>query len=56
MLASLPIFFVWNPPWACWLMTVYALGANLPCILAQRYNRLAFERMARTRCHARVRR
>ena len=52
MLACLPIFFVWNPPWACWAMTAYALGANLPCILAQRYNRLALKRVTRTRCHA----
>src|SRR6202020_1034772 len=42
MLACLPVFFVWNSPWACWMMTVYAIAANLPCILAQRYNRLAF--------------
>jgi glycosyl-4,4'-diaponeurosporenoate acyltransferase len=46
----------WNPPWACWLMIAYALGANVPCILAQRYNRFAFGRMARTRCHTRDRR
>jgi glycosyl-4,4'-diaponeurosporenoate acyltransferase len=29
MLACLPVFFVWNPPWACWTMTVYAIAANL---------------------------
>ena len=52
MLACLPVFFVWNPPWACWMMTVYAIAANLPCILAQRYNRLAFERVARIQCQA----
>jgi glycosyl-4,4'-diaponeurosporenoate acyltransferase len=34
------------------MMTVYAIAANLPCILAQRYNRLAFERVARIQCQA----
>lgn len=51
MLACLPIFFLWNPPWACWVMSVYALAANLPCILAQRYNRLVLNRLTRTRRH-----
>ena len=40
MLALTPIFFLWNPPWASCVMLAYAVGANLPCILAQRYNRL----------------
>jgi glycosyl-4,4'-diaponeurosporenoate acyltransferase len=54
MLSCLPIFFFWNPPWACWLMTAYAVLANLPCILAQRYNRFVFARVASNRRHARV--
>lgn len=41
MLGCLPVFFIWNPPWACWVMTAYAIASNLPCIVAQRYNRLA---------------
>ena len=45
MLACLPLFFLWNPPWACWVMSAYALAANLPCIVAQRYNRFALNRM-----------
>lgn len=49
MLCCLPLFFLWNPPWACLVMTAYALAANLPCILAQRYNRLAIDRAVRTR-------
>jgi glycosyl-4,4'-diaponeurosporenoate acyltransferase len=49
MLGCLPIFFLWNPPWACWVMAGYAVSANLPCILAQRYNRLALSRAAQTR-------
>jgi glycosyl-4,4'-diaponeurosporenoate acyltransferase len=47
MLACLPFFFLWNPPWARWVITGYALAANLPCILAQRYNRFLVRRMAR---------
>jgi glycosyl-4,4'-diaponeurosporenoate acyltransferase len=50
MLGCLPIFFIWNPPWARWVIAVYALAANLPCILAQRYNRLVLKRIARARC------
>jgi glycosyl-4,4'-diaponeurosporenoate acyltransferase len=49
MLACLPLFLLWNPLWARWVMTAYALAANLPCILAQRYNRLVLDRVARTR-------
>ena len=49
MLACFPIFLLWNPPWASWVMGVYALAVNLPCILAQRYNRLVLSRMIRTR-------
>lgn len=49
MLACLPIFLLWNPPWACWVMSAYAVAVNLPCILAQRYNRLILNRPARTR-------
>jgi glycosyl-4,4'-diaponeurosporenoate acyltransferase len=55
MLGCLPIFFLWNPPWAGWVMAVYAFAANLPCILAQRYNRLVLNRICRTRCHTFVR-
>ena len=55
MLGCLPIFFIWNPPWARWVMAVYALAANLPCICAQRYNRLVLNRIARSRCGTFVR-
>lgn len=40
MLSFFPIFFLWNPVWADGVMATYAVAANLPCILAQRYNRL----------------
>jgi glycosyl-4,4'-diaponeurosporenoate acyltransferase len=43
-LACAPIFFLWNPWWANLIMVGYGLLANLPCILAQRYNRARFER------------
>src|SRR5579871_3793604 len=52
MLCCLPFFFLWNPPWACMVMTAYALAANLPCILAQRYNRMTLDRTVRTRRRA----
>jgi len=52
MLGCLPVFFLWNPPWACGVMTAYALAANLPCILTQRYNRLALQRVAESRRRA----
>jgi glycosyl-4,4'-diaponeurosporenoate acyltransferase len=47
MLACLPIFFLWNPLWACVVMTLYAVVANIPCILAQRYNRLILVKLLR---------
>lgn len=49
MLLCAPLFFLWNPLWACGVMLTYALAANLPCILAQRYNRIALYRVIRTR-------
>ncbi len=44
MLFCFPIFYLWNPPWASAVMTLYALIANLPCIIVQRYNRIAILR------------
>ena len=40
-----PVFFLWNPWWADLVMAGYAIAANLPCILAQRYNRLRLRRL-----------
>jgi glycosyl-4,4'-diaponeurosporenoate acyltransferase len=40
-----PVFFLWNPWWGDLVMVGYALVANLPCILAQRYNRLRLQRL-----------
>lgn len=39
-IAFTPVFFLWNPWWGDAVMIAYAIAANLPCILAQRYNRL----------------
>ena len=39
-LGCAPVFFLWNPWWADLVMVGYAVMANIPCILAQRYNRL----------------
>ena len=39
MLFCFPLFYPWNPTWACAVMTLYAVAANLPCILVQRFNR-----------------
>lgn len=48
MLCCAPIFFLWNPVWAGFIMLAYAIAANLPCILAQRYNRIHAERVLQT--------
>lgn len=39
VIAMTPVFFLWNPVWADIVMVVYALASNLPCVIAQRYNR-----------------
>lgn len=38
-LACAPVFFLWNPWWGNLIIVTYAVTANLPCILALRYNR-----------------
>ncbi len=40
-----PVFFLWNPWWGDCIIVAYALAANLPCILVQRYNRLRLGRL-----------
>jgi glycosyl-4,4'-diaponeurosporenoate acyltransferase len=39
------LFFLWNPVIAGWLMIVYALAANAPCLIAQRYNRPRLQKL-----------
>lgn len=37
--------FIWNPWWAHVIMVTYAILGNLPCIIAQRYNRACLRRL-----------
>jgi glycosyl-4,4'-diaponeurosporenoate acyltransferase len=48
-LSAAPAFLLWNPPWLAACMAAYALAANLPCIAAQRYNRLRLQRLLERR-------
>jgi glycosyl-4,4'-diaponeurosporenoate acyltransferase len=43
------IFFVWNAWYVGIIMIIYAAITNLPCILAQRYNRIRLERLLAAR-------
>jgi glycosyl-4,4'-diaponeurosporenoate acyltransferase len=52
-IGCVPLFFLWNPWWGNLIIIGYATAANLPCILAQRYNRVRFRRvLARPSAHA----
>jgi glycosyl-4,4'-diaponeurosporenoate acyltransferase len=52
-LAFVPIFFLWNPWWADLVCLSYAVAANLPCIIVQRYNRLRLQKLlARKSSHS----
>jgi len=44
-MAGAPVFLLWNECWAELIMIVYALAVNLPCIIAQRYNRSRLRRL-----------
>jgi glycosyl-4,4'-diaponeurosporenoate acyltransferase len=37
--AITPVFVLWNPPGLLLAMVAYAVVANVPCLLVQRYNR-----------------
>jgi glycosyl-4,4'-diaponeurosporenoate acyltransferase len=39
------LFFIWNIWWVGIVMVVYAMAANMPCILTQRYNRIRLSRV-----------
>jgi glycosyl-4,4'-diaponeurosporenoate acyltransferase len=39
VIALVPTFFLWNPWYVAWPMVPYAIVANAPCIVAQRFNR-----------------
>ena len=49
-----PLFFLWNPLWAGWVNVAYALLANIPCIITQRYNRPCLKRLLRRTAPNRV--
>ncbi len=40
-----PLFCLWNPWWGDLVIVAYALAANAPCLIAQRYNRLRLRRL-----------
>ncbi|MGH9070330.1 MAG: hypothetical protein ACRDX8_03960 [Acidimicrobiales bacterium] len=42
--ACVPFFALWNPPVAMGPILAYGIVANLPCVLAQRYNRIRLVR------------
>ena len=44
-----PLFVLWNPGPLFAAMVVYALVANVPCVMVQRYNRARIERGRRRR-------
>jgi glycosyl-4,4'-diaponeurosporenoate acyltransferase len=44
-LAAAPLFALFNPPGAAVAMILYALVANGPCIVVQRYNRARLRRV-----------
>ena len=44
-LLTLPLFAIWNPGWGVAVNAAYAVVLNVPCILAQRYNRGRFLRV-----------
>lgn len=39
------VFGLWSPPIVIPIMLLYALAANMPCIIAQRYNRPRLRRL-----------
>lgn len=53
IMAAAPVTFLWNWWWVDLVMVAYALAANLPCLLVQRYNRARLLRLlARRARHA----
>jgi glycosyl-4,4'-diaponeurosporenoate acyltransferase len=45
ILAFSAVFFIWNEWWIGLIMIAYGLVANMPCIVAQRYNRIKLTRI-----------
>ena len=44
-MAAGPLFFLWNPWYAGVVIQLYAIAANGPCIVSQRYNRIRLRRI-----------
>jgi len=55
VLACGPFFFLWNPWGLAVVMLVYAVVANVPCLLIQRYNRARLLRVIATASRSRGR-
>jgi glycosyl-4,4'-diaponeurosporenoate acyltransferase len=49
LMALAPLFLLWNPWWLALAMIGYALIANVPCLMVQRYNRARLIRVLRRR-------
>jgi glycosyl-4,4'-diaponeurosporenoate acyltransferase len=45
LMACGPLFFFWNPPALGSAMLLFAVAANGPCIVIQRFNRLRLLRL-----------
>lgn len=52
VLALGPLFVLWNPLWLALVMNVYALAANVPCLVTQRYNRARLLRVQARRARS----
>lgn len=46
-MAATPLFALWNPPLGMLGCAAYAVAANVPCIVVQRYNRARAARVRR---------
>jgi glycosyl-4,4'-diaponeurosporenoate acyltransferase len=53
LLACGPLFLLWNRGLLAAAMLLYALGANVPCIMIQRYNRGRLQRVLAARARRR---
>ncbi|MGD6804987.1 glycosyl-4,4'-diaponeurosporenoate acyltransferase [Rossellomorea aquimaris] len=43
------LFFIWNTALVGWIMVAYAVIANIPFVIIQRYNRFRFQRILQQR-------
>ena len=48
---SFLVFWFFTPPIVPWIMLTYALLVNMPCIIAQRYNRPRVQRLLKRKQH-----